>query len=216
MDDEKKKTVGMEIGGIVIAIGIIAIAPSAYIFLKSIFGPYLVTLGLYGTGALGVLKGILGIVVGLSFPLALFFLIGIIYCVEGLKKIRIKESEIHDLKVEPAYETAVEDAPGLSHRWESVVKHIESENPNDWRQAIIDADIILDDLLNKLGYRGESVGEKLKRVVEGDFKTIRDAWDAHMVRNQLAHQGSEVPLDHHEARRVVNLYKKVFQEFYYI
>ena len=62
---------------------------------------------------------------------ALFFL-GIIYCVERLKVIRKKESEIYDLKVEESYETTV---PGgdttLAKRWDSVKTHIESTNQND-------------------------------------------------------------------------------------
>jgi hypothetical protein len=59
----------------------------------------------------------------------------------------------------------------------------------------------LDDLLNKLGYRGESIGEKLKRVAKGDMKSLNDAWEAHKVRNQIAHEGSSVNLSHHEAKK---------------
>jgi len=100
--------------------------------------------------------------------------------------------------------------------WESVKKHIESDNENDWRQAIMDADIILDDLLNKMGYRGESVGEKLKRVERGDFATLDLAWEAHKVRNRIAHEGASFSLDHREAKAAYDNYRKVFEEFYYI
>jgi hypothetical protein len=80
----------------------------------------------------------------------------------------------------------------------------------------MEADIILDDLLNKLGYRGESIGEKLKRVAKGDMKSLNDAWEAHKVRNQIAHEGSSVNLSHHEAKNVISMYRRVFEEFYYI
>ena len=91
-----------------------------------------------------------------------------------------------------------------------------SPHPSDWRRAIIEADIMLDDLLSKMGYRGESVGEKLKRVEPGDMKTLNDAWEAHKVRNRIAHDGSTFVLSEHDAKQTIQSYRKVFEEFFYI
>ena len=130
--------------------------------------------------------------------------------------LRKKEELIYDTKVEEAFETLPEGGDiVLAHRWENVVKHIDSPNENDWKQAILEADIILDELLTKMGYRGESVGEKLKRVESGDFKTVQDAWEAHKVRNQIAHTPG-FTLNKIEAQQTYQLYKKVLDEFYYI
>jgi hypothetical protein len=161
-------------------------------------------------------KSLLGVLVGLSIPASLFFVIGIIYCVEQLKIIRKKEAEIHDLKVEMAYEVAPPADHALAQRWEKITKNIESDNLNDWKQAIMEADIILDEILTRMGYRGESVGEKLKRAEPGDIQTLNEAWEAHKVRNQIAHEGSEFNLNQHEAKRVIHMYRKVFEEFYYV
>ncbi len=158
---------------------------------------------------------IFGFLVGISIPISFFLLIGIIYCVEGLKKIRNKEGAMHDLKVEPAFEAGNAGDTVMAHRWENTMKHIESHNENDWKQAIIDADIILDDLLTKMGYRGESIGEKLKRVAKGDMKSLDDAWEAHKVRNEIAHTPGFV-LNQYEAKQTIGRYRKVFEEFYYI
>lgn len=161
-------------------------------------------------------KNILGYLIGISFPLSLFFLIAIIYTVERLKIVRIKEEEKYNLaKVEPAFEKVAPGDMALAHRWENAQKHISSSNQNDWKQAVIDCDIILDDLLNKMGYRGDSVGEKLKRVAKGDMKSLDDAWEAHKVRNRIAHEPGFI-LDHHVAHKVIKHYQKVFEEFYYI
>ena len=65
-------------------------------------------------------------------------------------------------------------------------------------------------------YHGDSIGEKLKKVEKADFKTLDEAWEAHKFRNQIAHEGSTMSVNQYEAKRVVNLYKKVFEEFYYI
>jgi len=81
-------------------------------------------------------KNILGILVGISFPLSLFFLIVLIYTVEQLKRVRAKEATILDVKVEPAYEEVTGDT-AMSKRWESGKQHIASRTPDDWRQAIL-------------------------------------------------------------------------------
>jgi hypothetical protein len=133
-----------------------------------------------------------------------------------LKRIRNKEEEIYDKKVENGFETVKTGDTAMAHRWDSATKHISSDNPNDWKQAIIEADIILDDLLNKMGYSGDSIGDKLKKVASGDMRSLNEAWEAHKVRNQIAHEGSTFTLNHHEAKNVINMYRKVFEEFYYI
>lgn len=160
------------------------------------------------------LKATIGFLVGLSFPVAVFLVILIIYCIEQLKYIRKKEELIYDTKVEPAYQDAGKN-DGLASRWERVKSHIDSHNQNDWKQAILEADIILDEILTSMGYRGESVGEKLKRVNPGDMKSLNEAWEGHKVRNQIAHEPG-FQLGHHEAKAAIANYRTVFEEFYYI
>lgn len=98
------------------------------------------------------------------------------------------------------------------HRWAHVRELIESANENDWRQAIIEADIMLDDLLTQLGYQGDTVGEKLRQVDPVKFQTIRDAGEAHGVRNRIAHDGTAFQLTDHLAYRTILQYENVFKE----
>jgi len=103
-----------------------------------------------------------------------------------------------------------------NEKWKIIAEHIESENPNDWRLAILEADIALGEMLDKSGYRGEGIGEQLKSADKSDFTTIDDAWEAHKIRNSIAHEGASFMITEREAKRVVGLYKKVFEEFDYI
>lgn len=97
-------------------------------------------------------------------------------------------------------------------RWDHVRELVERPHENDWRQAIIEADIMLDDLLSQLGYAGESVGEKLKAVDPSRFHSLQHAWDAHKVRNQIAHSGSAFPLTERLAHRTIAQYEVVMRE----
>ncbi|MEK7184658.1 MAG: hypothetical protein AAB683_00795 [Patescibacteria group bacterium] len=165
------------------------------------------------------IKLTIGFIIGLSIPISLIFLIGIIYSVEKLKSIRKKEEAIYSKPKENTEVVSIHEVKGnkeMADRWNKAINHVESPNENDWRQSIIEADIILGDLLVKLGYRGMSIGEQLKRVEKGDFQTLDEAWEAHKIRNEIAHAGSEYKLSQSEARRVISLYRKVFEEFYNI
>ena len=104
----------------------------------------------------------------------------------------------------------------VNNRWDTVVSRADSDNPNDWKIAILEADIILDDMLDHLGYTGNSMGDKLKQIEKSDFLTLDKAWEAHKVRNAIAHEGSEFLINHREVLRILELYKDIFDEFYYV
>jgi len=101
----------------------------------------------------------------------------------------------------------------MLERWEKIVANSESTNQSDWRLAIIEADIILDELLEKLQLPGETMGDKLKAVEKSDFVTIDEAWEVHKFRNMIAHEGSNFLVNQREIRRIISLYEAVFKEF---
>ncbi len=109
----------------------------------------------------------------------------------------------------PAKSTEILQNP----KWLQVQKHIDSENSSDWKLAILEADIMLADMLDKFSLPGESIGEKLKAVEKSDFNTLEQAWEGHKIRNAIAHEGSEFVISQREARRVIELFKQVFDEF---
>jgi hypothetical protein len=115
----------------------------------------------------------------------------------------------------PKYATqhpAIAETRRDHNRWAHVMELIESPHENDWRQAIIEADIMLDDLLSQLGYHGIGVGEKLRAVDPARFQTLQNAWEAHKIRNEIAHQGSAFPLTDHIAYRTIRNYEAVMRE----
>jgi len=179
------------------------------------------TSGKNQSNAVGGLETFIGALVGLSIPVSLMLFIGIVISVERLKKIRRKEHDIFNAHVEEAY---IVQAPGISAqtnqdnivRWRKILTMVDSTNQNDWRQAIIEADIILDEIVTAANYPGEDLGTKLRNSTEADFKTVKLAREAHFIRNRIAHDGAAYPISQHEAKRVINLYKQVFEEFYYI
>ncbi len=101
-------------------------------------------------------------------------------------------------------------------RWVHVQELIASEYPRDWKSAIMEADIMLGEMLTSFGYNGDSIGEQLKQIEKSDFLSLDQAWEAHKVRNEIAHSGESFSLTEREAKRVIRLFEEVFTEFRYI
>lgn len=97
-------------------------------------------------------------------------------------------------------------------RWAHIRELVERPHESDWRQAIIEADIMLDDLLSQLGYVGQSVGEKLKAVDPARFRSLEYAWEAHKIRNRIAHDGAAFQLPEQLAHRTIAMYETVMRE----
>jgi len=146
--------------------------------------------------------------------LSVILLIGIINFSLKLERLIRKENEkIFGKKIDiiPDVETK------KNEQWELVVKHVESPSQNDWKLAIIEADKMLEGVINRIlpGYENLSIGEKLKKIESSDFLSINEAWEAHKVRNRIAHE-SAYEITEREAKLVIGMYKKVFEEFSYI
>ena len=105
---------------------------------------------------------------------------------------------------------------GENKKWDDIQKHIASMNSSDWRMAILEADILLYEMLDQMGYDGDTVAEKLKVIESSDFSNLDSAWRAHKVRNTIAHEGASYELSHEQAQNTIDLYRKVFEEFYFI
>jgi hypothetical protein len=161
-------------------------------------------------GMKGWFKSFFTIIMIVGTVLTLGLLAGILYVTIRTNQIRARELQ----KIKNAIPK--KNVPRNNDRWNTVMEHANSENPSDWRLAIIESDIILDELLTRTGYEGQSLGEKLKQVTKGDVKSIDLAWEAHKVRNQIAHEGGDFILTQRETKRVVNMYATIFAELKYL
>lgn len=97
--------------------------------------------------------------------------------------------------------------------WEALRAKLLSDSPSDWRLAIIEADIYLDRILDDNGFHGETTSDKLKQVTPDRLGSIQMAWEAHKVRNRIAHEGSAFTLTMPEARRILSYYEIIFRDF---
>ncbi len=158
-------------------------------------------------GFLALLARLWLYIIFIGYAVAVVGLIFIVYALIELFELRRQEAE--------KYGTVLL-APSASEenkRWKHIESLIGGSTPAEWREAIIEADIMLDEMLAREGYQGDGVGERLKQVEPADFNTLEGAWEAHKVRNQIAHEGSAFDLSATFARRTIAQYESTFREF---
>lgn len=86
--------------------------------------------------------------------------------------------------------------PNYVEQWQRIEGIIAQPGLESSRSAIFEADKLLDAALIQSGFRGDTMGERLKsaRSHFGNNVVYQGLWDAHKMRNALAHEiGFDVP-----------------------
>lgn len=136
----------------------------------------------------------------------------IIFSFVRLIEIQLYDKEEIDHEIHQALLRRKEREKNANPRWHYILTLVESSNESDWRVAILEADSMLEEVLKDRGFSGTTASELLEGAKESGYLTIQDAWDAHLVRNQIAHEGSDFALSQVEARRVIRMYQNFFEE----
>lgn len=148
------------------------------------------------------------LVTEVSYVLTVLGLALFVYATVCLYRIREEaEHRLHEAEAHVRHTMATSEPS----RFEHIMELMKSEKENDWRQAIIEADIMLEEILKSQGYLGETMADKLEQVGH-HLGSIEDAWAAHKVRNHIAHAGSSFALSERDARSTIARYESVFRE----
>ena len=148
-----------------------------------------------------------------SYVLSLFGITMIIYCLVRMVEIAYEEDEHLKHAIHEYQERHNESANSNRNvRWEHIQDLLNAPSSAEWRIAIMEADSVLEGLLEARDIPGAGIGERLKNMPPGDLSSIQAAWEAHLVRNRIAHEGSEFSLSQRDARRTIQLYEVVFRE----
>lgn len=131
--------------------------------------------------------------------------------------VRMREIQLHEKaeilhEVHEALARDAEVARTQNPRWHYILTLVESPNESDWRVAIIEADTMLEEILREREIEGDTVSELLEGAKTTGLATIGGAFEAHLVRNRIAHDGSEFSLTQVEARRVIKMFQNTFEE----
>ncbi len=147
-----------------------------------------------------------------SVIISVLCLVIIIFSLVRMYEIQVFDREEIDHEIAHALARDREREKKLNPRWKYILTLVESPNESDWRVAIIESDSLLEETLRDKGLVGDTMSELLDEAQANGYQRIQDAWDAHIVRNKIAHEGQSFPLTQIETRRVTRLYQNIFEE----
>jgi hypothetical protein len=134
----------------------------------------------------------------------------ILYSLVRIWEVREEEKKkMNDLY---AKQKAAEAQPVKNTQWERVLAHVNSTNSSEWRLAIIEADTMLEDFTKQMGIPGDTLGDRLKNADISDIRKKDSAWEAHKVRNRIAHDGSAFELSQRDAKIAIDQFEEVFKD----
>lgn len=99
----------------------------------------------------------------------------------------------------------------LIKRWEAIRDRLESQNPSQYKVAVLEADALADEILGDIGYKGETMAEKLEMVRGGQLETKALLVEAHEARNQVIHD-PRFSLSREEAKKYLDCFERFFGE----
>lgn len=86
-------------------------------------------------------------------------------------------------------------------KWQDIVDLFESDNENDWRMAIIEADILINNIMTFSGVSGNNHIEKINSLSSKKLNK-ETLYSLHRIRNRVAHQGIGFPLDRDKVDKI--------------
>lgn len=96
-------------------------------------------------------------------------------------------------------------------RWDAIIKKAENLGQAGYPMAIIEADIMLEEIMGRLGFLGKNLAERLRSTSPGELAGLNDIWEAHKLRNRIAHEPDFRP-SREETTRALGAYKKALQD----
>jgi len=100
--------------------------------------------------------------------------------------------------------------------WAFIKKQLDSEEQDKWKLAIVEADIFIDNLMERIGYRGMTLGDKIKSINPKNFSSVKELFEAHVVRRKIGQGGEEFQITQEEAKETLEKFEKALKELKYL
>lgn len=183
--------------------------PSAVGFLNSIID----FINAFPVGTITFYGEIVGAVISIALLAAIIIVSRKIEMFAGEKKIVLGDTGAQSTHLAVLAEAKHREESQKA--WREVLNKIHSINSSDWFTAVVQADAIVDDILKRMGLPGDTMAERLTALDPSKLKSLQDVWDAHKVRNRLAHAPSTM-IRHAELSEAIEKYKRALKEMEYI
>jgi len=102
------------------------------------------------------------------------------------------------------------DVEKYRSQWLAIESQLKREDMSSYQLTILNADKLLDKALRERGYRGGTMGERMKAAAT-IWSNANAVWGAHKLRNQIAHE-HDIRVGYDDARRALGGFKQALKD----
>ncbi len=95
-------------------------------------------------------------------------------------------------------------------QWLSIESSLKRDEPASGQLAILNADKLVDMALRERGFKGSTMGERMKSAKD-TWSNADHIWSAHKIRNRIAHE-PDVKVSYDIAKRALVAYKQALKD----
>ncbi len=125
--------------------------------------------------------------------------------IQGSFKVKIKEA------VEEALEAGRLPKTRFQKEWDTVISKVESNNPEDYKEAVVLAERLFERVLKLAEFSGENLEKRLEKVPENQLEFKEEIIWAHNLRNKIL-SNANLEVAHEEAKRAVDIFQRGLRE----
>lgn len=94
--------------------------------------------------------------------------------------------------------------------WLGIEQQLKRNDDSSFYLTILNADKLVDQALRERGFKGETMGERMK-MAKGSWTNANHVWSAHKLRNRIAHE-TNVRVSFDETRRALASFKQALKD----
>lgn len=94
--------------------------------------------------------------------------------------------------------------------WMAIERQVIKGQESSYHLVILNADKLLDQALRQRGFRGNTMGERMK-AAHNVWSSRDNVWTAHKLRNRIAHE-PDVTVGYDTARRALAAFKQALKD----
>lgn len=98
----------------------------------------------------------------------------------------------------------------MTRVWNDVKVRLETQNEDEYKLAVTEADSILSNVIVKMNLQGDTMEEKLDALTTAMVTNLEDLKRVHDTRNSIVHN-PDYRLSLDEAKQLLAVYEKAFQ-----
>lgn len=102
----------------------------------------------------------------------------------------------------------------LQELWQEIALKLDEATPEALQLGVLNLDAAIDNLLKERGFGGETMRERLQDAERSGVERIETLWQAHRVRNRLAHEPGSISVA--ELRETIGWYGVILRAWHIV